>query len=603
MFDPPSPERHGAEHLQPGTWVRVTRAHIAKMLGEFAHERLIEPVPVGTAGTTPESYLVDADEGDVVYRFTATRWALDHWRVDPDSIERHQGGEPTPLDSPAFVMDFRASLGLAEDVLGPYLEELCAGLYADAYKWEYQRATAAQLAGASFQELEAAMTAGHPCFVANAGRLGFDVQDYRDYAPETGARLRLVWLAARRTRATLSTVSGLDEDGLYDHELGTTARRRLERALLDRGLDPSDYLLFPVHPWQWCNRLSITLAAEIARQDLVFVGQSEDLYQPQQSIRTMFNVSAPRRHYVKSALSIVNLGFVRGLSPYYMEGTPAINQWVHELVSRDITLQRFGFGVLRELAAIGYRVPTLERALPPSSHHNKMLASLWRESPFARIDGEARLLTMAALLHVDRDGDALLPHLIARSGHDAETWLRSYLRAYLSPLLHCFYAHRLVFMPHGENLILVLQDGLPTGVLLKDIAEEVALLGNGDHLPSAVRRIAIEVDESLHLLSIFTDVFDCFFRFLAPLAATHCDVPQGRFWGLVGATVREYQTQHPEHAARYEQFDLFAPAFRRSCLNRLQLRNAQQMIDLGDPAANLQFEGELVNPLAGTKIR
>ena len=32
-----------------------------------------------------------------------------------------------------------------------------------------------------------------------------------------------------------------------------------------------------------------------------------------------------------------------------------------------------------------------------------------------------------------------------------------YLDAYLAPLLHCFYAHDLAFMPHGENVILVLR--------------------------------------------------------------------------------------------------------------------------------------------------
>jgi hypothetical protein len=35
-----------------------------------------------------------------------------------------------------------------------------------------------------------------------------------------------------------------------------------------------------------------------------------------------------------------------------------------------------------------------------------------------------------------------------------------------------------------------------------------------------------------------------------------------------------------------------------SCLNRLQLRNNQQMVDLTDPAGNLQFAGTLRNPVA-----
>ena len=40
------------------------------------------------------------------------------------------------------------------------------------------------------------------------------------------------------------------------------------------------------------------------------------------------------------------------------------------------------------------------------------------------------------------------------------------------------------------------------------------------------------------------------------------------------------------------------PEFALSCLNRLQLRNNQQMVDLADPSAALQFVGTLTNPLA-----
>ena len=41
---------------------------------------------------------------------------------------------------------------------------------------------------------------------------------------------------------------------------------------------------------------------------------------PQQSIRTFFNTSRPDRHYTKTALSVQNMGFMRGLSPAYMGG-------------------------------------------------------------------------------------------------------------------------------------------------------------------------------------------------------------------------------------------------------------------------------------------
>ena len=58
------------------------------------------------------------------------------------------------------------------------------------------------------------------------------------------------------------------------------------------------------------------------------------------------------------------------------------------------------------------------------------------------------------------------------------------------------------------------------------------------------------------------------------------------------------QQATPQLAERFERYDMFAPEFALSCLNRLQLRNNRQMVDLADPAAALQLVGTLRNPIA-----
>lgn len=48
---------------------------------------------------------------------------------------------------------------------------------------------------------------------------------------------------------------------------------------------------------------------------------------------------------------------------------------------------------------------------------------------------------------------------------------------------------------------------------------------------------------------------------------------------------------------KFKKFDLFKADFVRTCLNRLQMANNQQMIDLDDREKNLKFAGTLVNPI------
>ncbi|OSC52281.1 hypothetical protein B5181_38910, partial [Streptomyces sp. 4F] len=72
-----------------------------------------------------------------------------------------------------------------------------------------------------------------------------------------------------------------------------------------------------------------------AQQRLVLLGEGDDAYLAQQSIRTFFNTSHPDKHYVKTAMSVLNMGFMRGLSAAYMEATPAINDWLAQLIAGD----------------------------------------------------------------------------------------------------------------------------------------------------------------------------------------------------------------------------------------------------------------------------
>ncbi|MEM6559723.1 MAG: IucA/IucC family siderophore biosynthesis protein [Myxococcota bacterium] len=601
-----SVERQHPEHLNPVTWERVNRQSVAKMIGEFAHECLLTPelamsprMGSKCKGRTPRTYESSyaLESADTQYRFRLSRFPLDHWVVPPESVVRTRNGQEISLDAAEFVLEFKESLGVAEAVLPIYLEELYATLFSLAYKSENQRFEARELVDAAFQEVESAMTAGHPCFVVNSGRLGFDAAEYYQYAPESASTFKLIWLAAHRSRSRFDAAPGLRHDEFIRAELGASTLDRFRDLLSKRGLQPDAYLFLPVHPWQWTNRIAMTFAGELASDHLVFLGDGDDAYQPQQSIRTLFNRSRPARPYVKTALSILNMGFSRGLSSEYMEATPAINHWVAKRVHSDPVLESLRFTVLQEFASFGYKHPSFSSGAPRGAAQRKMLAGLWRESPYRFVDPATPLITMAALLHCDRDGASFLASLIERSELSAESWIRAYLRSYLSPILHCFYAHNMAFIPHGENIILALENSVPYRAFVKDIGEEVMLFEPGPSLPEPVKRIVLEVDDDVRRLSILTDVFDSFFRFLAEILEGHTDCDAQRFWELVAECVVDYGAEHPELASRFERFDLFVSEFPRLCLNRMQLANNTQLLDLNDPAASFRYAGTLSNPI------
>jgi siderophore synthetase component len=575
-----------AAHLTPLTLENAQRHLVAKAIAEFSHERLTAPEPIGDGWR-----LVTADR-TAEYRFAAQRTALEHWIIDEASLERRVNGEPAPLDAQALILELQPQLGISDALLPVYLEEIASTLAGAAFKIARGGASVDELVDADFQTIETSMTEGHPGFVANNGRIGFGVTDHAAFAPEAGTPFRVVWLAARRSQSHLALGAGLDEEALIGGEL-SEAERALFASRLDAvGEDPSDYHLLPVHPWQWENRITVTFAPDLARRDLVLIGESESEYRAQQSVRTMFNATHPSRHYVKTALAVQNMGFLRGLSPAYMRVTPAINDWVADLVASDSTLGDAGFRVLRERASIGYTGDVYHRTSQPSAHR-KMLAALWRESPVPLIRPEQQLATMASLLHRDSAGRSFATALIRAADVSPSEWVAAYLRVYLQPLGHCLLAHDLAFMPHGENLILILDDHVPSGVFMKDIGEEVAVLGARD-VPEDIRRIVTPVDDEEKALAIFTDVFDGVLRHLAGILHADGTLREDVFWRLVADAVDEHAARHPDLDSRV---DLRADSFAHSCLNRLQLRNTLQMVDLANQSSSLLYAGRLHNPI------
>ncbi|ACU60315.1 IucA/IucC family protein [Chitinophaga pinensis] len=588
-------------HLQPDTWLKVNRLHVRKIIAEFAHELLITPVLQAT--TAGWGHYTLSPAAGIDYSFRAQLLSLDHWHIDTASIEKTVNGAAVPLDAVHFITEFSEQLGFDPVLLPTYLEEIISTLYGSAYMHTYNTTTATELTAADYQDIEHAMMAGHPCFVANNGRIGYDTVDYRKYAPEAATPFPVIWLAGHKSRTVFTGIDTLQYEEVLQQELDTDTITSFHGMLKEKGLQPEDYYLMPTHPWQWYNKLASIFSPDIAANNLVCLGYGKDAYLPQQSVRTLFNVTTPGRFYVKSALSILNMGFMRGLSPYYMRTTPGINEWVAGIIEGDAYLQQKGFMMLKEAATMGYTNHYFETAIKGESAYKKMLATLWRESPVGKLQAGQRLMTMAALLHVDAHGEAMLPALIRASGLDITSWLQQYMDCYLSPLLHCFYYYDLRFMPHGENVILILENNVPVKAIMKDIAEEVAVVNSELDLPENVRRIVIPVPEELKILSIFTQIFDCFFRFVSHVLVEHADYPEEQFWALAAECIQRYQQLHPELEEKFKRTDLFADEIVKTCLNRLQIRNNQRMIEPNNPFKSQQFAGTFKNPLAAFKHR
>lgn len=211
---------------------------------------------------------------------------------------KQENGHRLTLDALQFIVEFNETIGIPPAMLATYMEEITSTLCSSVFKLQKQPDSRA-LVSADFQTVEASMTEGHPCFVANNGRIGFDARDYLAYAPEAASPINLIWVAVHLRNAHFSSLSNLEYEQLMQEELGDATVAAFTAALVEKGLAPDDYLFMPVHPWQWQNKLLTVFAPDIANHDIVYLGAGEDSYQAQQSIRTFLTAASPRSAMLK----------------------------------------------------------------------------------------------------------------------------------------------------------------------------------------------------------------------------------------------------------------------------------------------------------------
>ncbi|GAA1981543.1 IucA/IucC family protein [Kitasatospora viridis] len=580
--------------LTAARWQQACRALLAKLIGEFAYEELLRPDPVA------DGHRIALSAGGPVYRFAARRGAYGSWQVEPGSVRRD--GEPT--DDPfAFLLAARQLLGLSGDTVGHLVRELTATLLADV-RLAAGALTAAELAELDHTTLEGYQS-GHPWIVLNKGRLGFSASDAAAWAPEARQLQSLRWLAVHRDLAAYRGLGALAEpDALYREELDPQVLADYRLLLADRGLDPTRYLLLPVHPWQWDETVLPLFAPWVADRRIVLLPADRDLRLPQQSIRSFFNVTTPLRRTVKLPLSVLNTLVWRGLPTERALAAPAVTAWIHRLRDQDAFLrEECRVVLLGEVASVAVRHPYYAQLPEAPYQYKELLGAIWREPLGAHLEPGERGRTLAALLQTGADGRSLAEELIARSGLTARDWTARLFAVMLPPLLHFLYRYGTVFSPHGENAILLFdRRDVPVRLAVKDFVDDVNIsdqdLPELRGLDPAVAGVLLREGPAGLCQFLHAGLFIGVYRFLAPLLERRCGLPEPQFWALLRAEVLRYQDRFPELADRFELFDLLTPQIDRLCLNRNRLLLDGYRDRPQRPHAAVH--GWVANPLAAT---
>ncbi|AEY00470.1 IucA/IucC family protein [Oceanimonas sp. GK1] len=544
-----------AQHEHPEQ--RVLRQLVEALLFE-------QRLPWGWQSFEEGRFLCWQQQGDH-YRCRAQVGSFDRVRIQTGSLQRREGDHWRAADVPRLL----ATLPALEAARQRLAEELAQTVR--LCRWNQHRLSAPlSRRELDYAGLESALDEGHPYHPCFKARTGFSERDHEDYGPEAGRSFRLVWLAVPRQRLRQSLPN--NEAAFWQQELGSEVWHELDERLHRQGGSWQAHGLLPLHPWQW-RQLGGVLTG---RQQCLCLGEAGDRYQASQSVRTLFNVSHPERANVKLAMNMVNTSSKRTIAPHSVCSAPHISRWLQRVVQSDaLFAERYPLVLLAEYAGV-------------IADEQGELAAIWRQSLMPLLRHEESAVPFNALMMVERDGRPFVDDWITH--HGLERWLHRLFEVAVLPVWHLLVAHGIALEAHGQNMVLLHEQGWPSRLVLRDFHESVEYVPDFLREPGQVPDFLaldpcyrqaepnqyywMETPEWLREL-----VMDTLFVFnlseVSWLLERHYGLPESRFWSLLAGRLMAHAEAHG-----------------------LQAR----LMQLGHGAAHIYAESLLTRKLSGNRV-
>ncbi len=374
-------------------WQKVNREMVAKILAELEYERTLRAEPVSSDGWRIAM-------GSETWQFRAARGIWGWLHIDPDTLTTASGDA---VEAERALLQLATVLEMSDAQTAEHMEDLYATLRGDMQLLQAREALDADaLIHLDPDELQCLMS-GHPKFIFNKGRRGWGLDALRQYAPEYRGRFRLHWVAVQREHLVWSSDADCDISALLASAMDNAELARFNARWQALGLNDG-WLPVPLHPWQWQQKIAVHFLAQLARGEMVELGEFGDEYLAQQSLRTLTNASRRAPYDIKLPLTIYNTSCYRGIPGKYIAAGPLASRWLQQQFATDATLIRSGAQVLGEPAA-GYLPHPGYAALPTAPYrYQEMLGVIWRENPSCYVEDGEQAVLMAALMETDNAG-------------------------------------------------------------------------------------------------------------------------------------------------------------------------------------------------------
>ncbi|CAM3828080.1 IucA/IucC family siderophore biosynthesis protein [Bacillus mobilis] len=563
--------------LQSEDYISVRKRVLRQLVESLIYEGIITPVRI----ENEEQILfliqgLDEDNKSVTYKCYG-RERMTFGRISIESLIVRVQEEQQEIQSVSqFLEEVFRVVNVEQTKLDSFIHELEQTILKDTIA-QYERHNKVEYTQKSYDDFEGHLIDGHPYHPSYKARIGFQYRDNFQYGYEFMRPIKLIWIAAHKKYAAVGYENEVIYGDTLKEEIGEQKIEEYMKNIRSLGCNPEQYVFIPVHPWQWENFIIPNYADHIQGKNIIYLGKSADDYCAQQSMRTLRNVTHPKRPYVKLSLNILNTSTLRTLKPYSVVSAPAISNWLSDIVSRDSYLtDESRVILLKEFSSVTY--DTNKKATYGS------LGCIWRESVHLHLDEQEDAVPFNGLYAKEKDGTPVIDTWLNKYG--IENWLRLLIQKAIIPVIHLVVEHGLALESHGQNMVLVHKEGLPVRIALKDFHEgleyyrpflkEVAKCPDFTKMHKTYANGKMNDFFEMDRIECLQEmVLDALFLFnvgeLAFVFADEYDWKEENFWMIVVEAIENHFRKYPHLKERFESIQLYTPTFYAEQLTKRRL--------------------------------
>lgn len=556
------------------SWKQVNKELIAKAIGEMVFEENISV-------SEENDFFSFATSQGVTYRFQGQKSIWGWIKVDAESITRN--GESDILASQYFI-DTQSITQMSDTTLAQFIEESRSSLFADLHL--NHEVKAKDFIKLNFLESQQLLN-GHPKILINKGRLGWSVEDWKSYAPETAPVFPLKLIAIKKN---------ISRGIIPPPELYRTLVSERRLAAISEEVNLNDYVLMPVHPWQWNNVIFYHYQNEIQNREIIDLDTTSFHFSPQTSLRTLNCMEDLKAHEVKLPLSVLNTSCIRGIPAKTIEVGVRVSKALKELIHNDPFLKD-RVDILAELAGINYIPKDLAQIKAAPYRFHEFLGVIWRESAFSKVTDNENIILTANLLFVDNHKASSIGAYIEASGLSPEEWIRLYTKTVVIPLFHLQAQHGVGLVSHGQNIMLILENYRPKKLILKDFQGDFRLSTKApqetNELFSEVIYDVIKLPPEHLIHDLYTAHFVTLLRYVGMNLQQEGILSENKFYEIMSEEIALYEKEFKP------SITLVKPYFEKILINTVRYK-----IGYGDSAERpLPLLGNTIsNPLYQARL-